>query len=80
MKKTVFKVDRNLVKITVQFDSELDVRELYEYIIGNNIAPSVNGNHAGNFKFEGFFNEENAEKIIAFLKTNGAKNSQIIQS
>jgi|688.fasta_scaffold801265_2 hypothetical protein len=78
--KTLFKVDRNLVKITVQFENELDMRNLYEYIIGNNVAPSVNGNSAGNFKFEGFFNEDNAEKIITFLKQNGAKNSQIIQS
>ena len=78
--KTVFKVDRKLVKLTVEFDDPEMVKAFYTFILENALEPAVNGNFTQNKRFEGFFSEESADKLIKFLKSSGAKQNQLIKS
>ena len=78
--KTVFKVDRDLVKLTVEFDDAEAIKSFYKFILENTLEPAVSGNFTQGKRFEGFFKVESAEKIIKFLKSSGAKNNQLIKS
>lgn len=78
--QTLFKVDSNLVKITIHFGDKSMVADFYKFLLNNGIAPAVNGNDAGNYKFHGFFTQEDADKIIDFLKENNCRKCQILPS
>ena len=80
MNNSFFKVDKNLVKISVEFQTEEMVRAFYQFILDNVYEPAVNGNYAKNMRFEGFYTPETADKIIQWLKTNGYKQNQLIKS
>lgn len=78
--KTVFKIDRDLVKLTVQFHNAEAIKAFYDFILEHTLEPAVSGNFTQGKRFEGFFTVESAEQIIKFLKSSGAKNNQLIKS
>lgn len=78
--KTVFKVDRDLVKLTVEFHDAEAIKAFYSFVLEHTLEPAVSGNFTQGKRFEGFFTVESAEKIIKFLKSSGAKQNQLIKS
>lgn len=78
--QTLFKIDTNLVKITIHFHDKEMVKHFYEFLLSQKIAPAVMGSMAGNFKFSAFFSIKDSEKIQVFLKKSGAKKCQILPS
>lgn len=78
--QTLFKVDKNLVKITIHFEDKTMVGKFYTFLLEHKIAPAVKGSKTGDYKFSAFFTSADSIKIVDFLKQNNAKNCQILQS
>lgn len=78
--QTLFKIDSNLTKITIHFSDKEIVSQFYAFLLENNIKPAVMGNYAGNYKFQGFFTNEDANNIIKFLTEKKCKKCQILPS
>ena len=78
--QTLFKLDKNLVKLTIHFHDKEMVFKFYDFLLSEQIVPAVNGNDAGNYKFHAFFTTEDSEKIVKFLNNSGAKKCQILPS
>jgi hypothetical protein len=80
MAQTLFKTDKNLVKLTIHFHDKEMVSKFYSFLLSEKISPAVKGNDAGNYKFHAFFTTEDSEKIVKFLNDSGAKKCQILPS
>lgn len=77
---TKFKLDKNLTKVTIHFDTKEMVSDFYTFIIDNHLSPAVKGNSFGAMVFSGFFSEVDGEKIKEYLKSKNCKQSQILPS
>ena len=78
--QTLYKIDSNLTKITIHFLDKEIVSKFYTFLLESGIAPAVTGNNAGNYRFQGFFTQEDTEKIIEFLQKENCKKCQILRS